>query len=410
MRLLHTADWHLGDRLGRIDRTGDLRRAVERIGTYCRDHQVDVLLVAGDLFSELARPDSLREAIEHWQGVFHDFLTGGGTILTLTGNHDNETFCQTLNHVMSLAAPIPEGAATIVPPGRLYLATEPTLLRLRDRKDGFDVQFILMPYPTPTRYLRGDSAQRYASPEEKNQRLETAFAGALRMLMLEPFDAAQPAVLAAHVNVRGAQVGSTLFRITEAEDVVFDGAGLLDRFCYVALGHIHKPQVLGQSQIRYCGSIERMDLGEKGDTKSVVLLDVGAAGLVGEPRLFPMESTPIYEIDVRDPATDIPRLREQYADAKDDLVNIHLVYTAGKDNLEEVLRQLEAIFPRWYSRDWKESGSLGPSLASGDGEPRAKGFAETVREYVEQELITHPEEDRTAILERLEALLMRNAE
>src|SRR5690349_10805469 len=57
MKILHTADWHLGDRLGRIDRTEDLRRAVERVARYCGEHQVDVLLVAGDLFSELARPD-----------------------------------------------------------------------------------------------------------------------------------------------------------------------------------------------------------------------------------------------------------------------------------------------------------------------------------------------------------------
>ena len=54
MRILHTADWHLGDRLGRQDRTDDLRRAVERVAGYCNSEKVDVLLVAGDLFSELA--------------------------------------------------------------------------------------------------------------------------------------------------------------------------------------------------------------------------------------------------------------------------------------------------------------------------------------------------------------------
>src|SRR6188508_2169102 len=79
MRILHTADWHLGDRLGRIDRSQDLRRAVERVGGYCRQEAVEVLLVAGDLFSELARPDGLRETIEHWQDVFRDFLSAGGT-------------------------------------------------------------------------------------------------------------------------------------------------------------------------------------------------------------------------------------------------------------------------------------------------------------------------------------------
>jgi len=63
MRILHTADWHLGDRLGRQDRTDDLRRAVERVAGYCTSEKVDVLLVAGDIFSELAPPEGLRTRI-----------------------------------------------------------------------------------------------------------------------------------------------------------------------------------------------------------------------------------------------------------------------------------------------------------------------------------------------------------
>src|SRR5262245_65295479 len=90
MRILHTGDWHLADRLGRIDRTDDLRRAVERVAAYCRSEAVDLLLVAGDLFSELAGPEALRDSIRHLQEVFADFLQAGGTILTMTGNHDKE--------------------------------------------------------------------------------------------------------------------------------------------------------------------------------------------------------------------------------------------------------------------------------------------------------------------------------
>src|SRR5262249_34672059 len=157
MKLLHTADWHLGDRLGRIDRTDDLRKAVEQVGAYCCQEKVDVLLVAGDLFSELARPDTLRDSVRHLQDVFAGFLHNGGTILTLTGNHDNENFCQTLKHAMSLAAPATGKFGAVTPPGRLYLATEPTLLRLADRPTGQEVQFILMPYPTATRYLGPDA-------------------------------------------------------------------------------------------------------------------------------------------------------------------------------------------------------------------------------------------------------------
>src|SRR6202790_4938309 len=145
MRILHTADWHLGDRLGRIDRTDDLRRAVERVAGLCADQQVDVLLVAGDLFSELSRPDHLRESIEHLQATFERFLLDGGTILALTGNHDNENFCQTLRLVMTLAAPATGKPGELCAPGRLYLATDPSLVRLADRQDQL-VQFALMPY------------------------------------------------------------------------------------------------------------------------------------------------------------------------------------------------------------------------------------------------------------------------
>jgi len=405
MKILHTADWHLADRLGRIDRTDDLRRAVERVGKYCQSEKVDVLLVAGDLFSELARPDALRESIRHWQDVFAAFMADGGTVLTLTGNHDNENFCQTLTHAMNLAAPLTGEPGEVIPNGRLYLAAEPTLLRLHDRHKGFPVQFVLMPYPTPSRYLRDETTQRYSSIEEKNRILVAAFSEALRTIQRhEAFDEHLPTVLSAHIGVRGATLNSTLFRLSENEDVVFDESEFGDKFAYVALGHIHRPQAIGGlAHVRYSGSIERMDLGEKDDTKTVVVFEIGEKGRVGEIELLPMTSTPIYEITIRDPSVELAELEIEHPDAESDLVNFHLTYTAGRDNLEDTLRKLEEIFPRWYSRDWKETSALGPSL-SGEGS-RAKSFADTVREYLAQELIQHSEEEKAAILERVEALI-----
>jgi len=83
---------------------------------------------------------------------------------------------------------------------------------------------------------------------------------------------------------------------------------------------------------------------------------------------------------------------------------LHVRYTAGPDDLEAVLRDLDQIFPRWYARDWTEAGRLGPTLVA--GEPaREKGFAETVRDYLKQELVQHDDPDAGAILERAEHLL-----
>ena len=221
MRILHTADWHLNDRLGRIDRTDDLRAAVERVAALCREQAVDVLIVSGDLFSELARPDALRESIRHWQDVFAGFLAGGGTILTLTGNHDNENFCQTLRHAMTLAAPTRRSSpATMVPPGRLYLAAEPTFFRISATAPTRSTsQFVLMPYPTPTRYLKGEAGQKYTSqPGREEQaahppRSRSTMAG-LPGIIREVSGRALTGVLSAHATVRGAEHRvESLFRL-----------------------------------------------------------------------------------------------------------------------------------------------------------------------------------------------------
>jgi exonuclease SbcD len=404
MRILHTADWHLGDRLGRIDRTEDLKRAVARVADLCGREKIDVLLVAGDLFSELARPDGLRDAIRHLQDTFFAFLRDGGTILTLTGNHDNENFCQTLRHAMSLASPAAGKPGDRVPPGRLYLATDPTLLRLGDRSGTGDVQFVLMPYPTPARYLTDETTQRYQGLEEKNRHLMSAFAARLQGIKDDPsFDTALPSVLSAHVAVQGCDL-SRLFRLSEQEDVLVEQATLTPGFAYVALGHIHKAQALaGQRHVRYSGSIERMDLGEEHDDKGVVVFDVGPAGLTSEPRVLPLEATPVYRIEIRSPSVELPGLREGYRDAQNALVKIEFTYTAGVDNLEETLRELEAIFPRWYDRHWTEANALDRPFAV--GQPHAKSFEETVRDYLSQELMNHPDSVREAVLARAETLM-----
>ncbi len=405
MRILHTADWHLGDRMGRIDRTDDLRRAVERVAAACAEEKVDVLLVAGDLFSEMSRPDSLRESIEHLQATFEKFLLDGGTIVAITGNHDNENFCQTLRLVMNLAAPASGGLGEVCPPGRLYLAANPTFLRLLDR-DGRPVQFVLMPYPTPTRYLRDAPATRYGSLEEKNRHLQTAYAQALRDFQQHPrYDAAQPTVLSAHVHVQGARL-PTLFRISEQESIIFAEDDLPTNFGYVALGHIHQAHcLLGMEHVRYSGSIERLDLGERFDDKSLTLFNLGADGKAHDIETRPLPSAPMYDLEIFSPKDELPALPDNYPEAERALVRYHLRYKAGEDNLHEVLTELDRIFPRWYHRSWTEAGELGPSLALAGPGAGHKSFHDTVVDYLKEELVNHEDAERDAVVRLAEELI-----
>lgn len=118
----------------------------------CIEERVDVCLVAGDIFSDRHPRDRIHDSIEHLAATFEEFSLGGGSVVALTGNHDNESFCQTLKQVMRLASPAPIRRGDLVSGGRWYLATEPSFLRLKD-VNNVEVQFVLMPYPTITRYL-----------------------------------------------------------------------------------------------------------------------------------------------------------------------------------------------------------------------------------------------------------------
>jgi DNA repair protein SbcD/Mre11 len=400
MRILHTADWHLGDRLGRIDRTNDLRRAVERIADYAEREKAHVLLVAGDLFSDLSRPDGLRQAIEHLQQVLLPYLGKGGTVLALTGNHDNESFCQTLRHAMMLAAPGSNDCGEILAPGRFYLCDTPSFWRLPDDEGGL-VQFLLMPYPTPRRYLDGNG--HYRSREDRNRALAAAFCTRLDELKQHSeFDPHRPTVLAAHVHLQGARLASP-FRISDRETIVFNGDLPLD-YNYAALGHIHEPQCLHRAWIRYSGSIERLDLGERQDEKSVTLVDVGRKS-AADPVCLPLEATPIYEVEINDPPEELPGLRDRYPDADRALVRLHVRYQAGRDNLEEVLRELDRIFPRWYDREWREASEVptqGGELSRMDSR---QNYHDTVIDYLQSELADHA--DREALLQLAEELLAR---
>jgi len=403
MKILHTADWHLGDRMGRIDRTDDLRRAVERVADICHQEAVDVLLVAGDLFSELSRPDALRDSIEHLQATFEKFLLGGGSVVAITGNHDNETFCQTLHLVMTLAAPTASRPGDLCPSGRFYLAANPTFLRLVERQ-GQQVQFLLLPYPTPPRYLQEEQTQRYASLEEKNRHLMAAYARKVEQFQRDPrFDPSLPTVLTAHIHVQGARL-PTLFRISEEESLIFGREHMPESLAYVALGHIHQAHCpTDQRHVRYSGSIERLDLGERHDQKSLVLVEIGPEGRRGEPACVPLPATPIYEVEITRPSEEVPRLRERYPDADRALVRYRLVWKAGVDDREALLRELDAIFPRWYHREVIEASRLREAVAALPGQG-AGSFRDSVLRYLEAQL--EGDEDRADLLGLAEALLL----
>src|SRR5205085_9859365 len=135
---------------------------------------------------------------------------------------------------------------------------------------------------------------KYRTKEEENRLLHGLVSEWVQRLPnKQGFDCGLPTVLAAHLYVRGAEVNRiSKYVLSERDDVQFDFADLNPGWAYVALGHVHQPQALkDQANVRYCGSLDRLDFGETHDDHGVLFVEVGRTGLTREPEHLPIPAT-----------------------------------------------------------------------------------------------------------------------
>lgn len=388
MRILHTSDWHLNDRLGKVDRQADIIDRLKEIANYLKEYAVDTMVVSGDIFNKYTRIEDIRDAIKEVSNIFNPFLVAGGTILVISGNHDKNALFNLMDLSMELAIPLKNSKKEPFSNGRLYLVIVPTYLFLKDKEEQI-VQFVLIPYPTASSYKI-----KCKTLEEKNKLLREKMLEKLDQIDKENIDPTLPKVLVTHLNIRGTQTHN-LYRITENEDVVFDSTDIPNSWDYVACGHIHKPQIISNNPyIRYAGSIERMDYGEKDDEKSVVFLEIKDRNKRSEPILLPLNSTPIYHIEIKDPDKEIPDLKLKYSDHNYALVKYTLHYKSNickRKDKYQYCKDIEAIFSRWYDRCIVYDGMQvnRNTIAGKDFRNNIEG---TVMFYIENQIFSSQEE------------------
>jgi exonuclease SbcD len=347
--------------------------------------------------------DHLRRAVADVNRVFKPFLLRGGTMVVVSGNHDNEDFFALLRDTIDLALPLDPRQTGPRPGGRLYIASQPALLELADKKNQ-PVQFALLPYPTSSRYLHNDETD-YRSLAEKHRRLHDAMLRRLSALMNERMNPTLYSVLVAHLHVRGSQLHN-LYHASERDDILFQESELPTHWEYMALGHIHKPQALPNiPHAWYAGSPERLNKSEPNKKeKGVVLVEIGPKGRRGNPEWVPLHATPFYHLDIRHPETDLQGLREQYREYERALVSYRLVYKPGEHDPRRIFQELQTIFPNIY--DWRDEpeGQLSAEIGSDVADPDSLRDAPTIIEnYLQDRLGDHPEKE--AVLALMQELL-----
>jgi exonuclease SbcD len=381
LRILHTADWHLGDRLASQDRLPDQLARLEEIGARLDEHAVDVLLVCGDVLEE-TRPGRLVEIFEALAQLLAPRIERGLQCVFLAGNHDSEHTFPLLASVQALLGP--EAG------GRVWFVAEPALIAL-EGGDGDRAALLALPFPTATRY-RLDSGT-FASVEDKQAALGHAVGEAVERLSLEA-DAelgGLPKVVAGHFLVADVPALTGARELSESEDVRVEPK-LLDRFAYVALGHVHVPTKLDE-RMRYSGALERMDFGELGEDREALLVELDSSGVDVTP--LRLNATPLRQLEIGSLA-DLDEQAELLEQPERTIVKL-VLRLGPEDSASEWLAAARRRFARLH--DTPQIIRLddpAPSLVTG-GVDRLD-VAGTLRGFLESELADDPDRDELLAL------------
>jgi DNA repair protein SbcD/Mre11 len=271
IKLLHLADLHIGmENHGRIDpATGLHTRLLDYLARLDEaidaglDAGVDIVLIAGDVYkSRTPNPTHQREFAKRIQRIRY----AGLPVVILIGNHDIAPTAGRAHSIEIFETLTVEGV-TIADRARLHLI---------ETRAG-PLQLIALPWVTRHALLTKEEL-RLASFLEVEAMLLQRVDNYLRTTV-EQIDPDIPAVLAAHGTIDGATVGVER-QIMLGKDLVLPRSMVaLPGVDYVAMGHIHKHQALGEHPpIVYPGSIERIDFGEEHEDKGCVLVDLEKGG------------------------------------------------------------------------------------------------------------------------------------
>lgn len=262
MRILHTADWHVGKTLRRHQRLEELDAALAEMVQVAADAIVDVTLVCGDIFDQFA-PSAEAERIVYRALV--GLRSTGSAVLVIPGNHDNARRFAAIER-LSQAAGI-----EIVPSVRR--PQEGGVVEFASRSGDQVAQIAALPW-VPERALFG-AEEMMGLQEAPN----LAYGEHMRRLLdalCTKFDPGKVHLLAAHLFVGGSRIGGGERELTVGDLFAIPAQALPVTPQYIALGHVHRPQEVPGSAVpaRYSGSLVQLDFGEREQSKSVVIVDV----------------------------------------------------------------------------------------------------------------------------------------
>lgn len=347
MRFFHLSDLHIGKQFYGYSLLEDQEWILKEILSLVKERKPDAVLIAGDIYDKSV-PSA--EAV----AVLDCFLTELAGIqpsipvMIISGNHDSP-------ERLAFAGGILENQQVYIS-GLPPTTPEEYLKKITLEDEWGKVDFWLLPYMKPG-YVR-----RVFPGDEP----ETCQEAVSRMIDREKLDTEKRNVILSHQFYIAGGVGP---KQSDSETIVVGGLDQLDIKCldgfeYAALGHIHRPQLMGKPSVRYCGTPLKYSVSEWNQEKSlteVELREKGSQPIITQIPLHPLRDVKIIRGKLESIICEAEKGKSSEEKICQDYVSV--VLTDEQDPYQPKER-LEAIFPqilevrmdnsRTNSQEWME--------------------------------------------------------
>lgn len=260
MKIIHTADWHLGKIVNEFSMIDDQKYILDSLIEFIKDEKPDALVIAGDLYDRSIPP---VEAVELLDEVLCRILLELKTpVLVISGNHDGP-------ERISFASKL------LINNGLYIAGTFDGAVKKVTLADTYGpVHFYMLPYTDPRQVKN-----IYSDDEITGH--DSAFKRVIREIN-KTMNTDERNILIAHGYVTKMDSEDTVTSDSE-RPLSIGGTELVDYenficFNYTALGHLHGPQRVGADKIRYSGSLLKYSFSEVNQKKGATLVEIGVDG------------------------------------------------------------------------------------------------------------------------------------
>ncbi len=263
MKILHTADWHLGQKFLYNDRESEHQKALEWLLELIKREDVDLLIIAGDVF-DIGNPPNYARS------MYYNFLvnlqrTCCRHVVIIGGNHDSPAMLNAPREVLKTLNIHVIGAAT----GNL----EDEIIILKNDQGIEEAVVAAVPF------LRDRDLKVSIAGESALERIERIKQGIYKHYneigeLLKKYSKINiPIIVTGHLYAKGAIASDKQDNIYIGNMENIEAKDFSPVFNYVALGHLHRAQVVGgMYHVRYSGSLIPLNFSEIADNKSVTLI------------------------------------------------------------------------------------------------------------------------------------------